>query len=130
MIRTAERFSEVPNAKWRFMKLVHLFIFFASLLIQAESANAACASSPHSTSLVSFALSSDAKKIAAASADGAVVLWDTKSGSRAELVSCHATPISTMVFSADSSMLAFGDTQGVTSVWNLYGYSLASQHGR
>jgi WD40 repeat protein len=118
-----------PNDKRCFMKLVH-FTIFVLLLIDAESATAACASSPHSTSLVSFTLNSDATKIAAAAADGTIVLWDAKSGSKIQLLECHSAPISTMAFSPDSSMLALGDAQGIVTLWDVFSNRLAHKFSR
>jgi hypothetical protein len=81
-----------------------LLLFFA-----CSVGFAACPSAQHLGDVRTFALSPDAKRIAALAEDGTLFWWDATTGTRAQLMDCLTNSISldrTIVFSPDSSRLA------------------------
>ena len=88
-----------------FLRSLHLLagiIFFSNLSL------AVCLGSSHQTSLVGYALSPDATRIAAIAEDGALFWWDVASGKRTQLAECIHPEVfdHPILFSPDSARLA------------------------
>jgi WD40 repeat protein len=72
--------------------------------------------------LMTFAASPNGKWIAAFTADGTLLLWDTETWHRRELISNYKVSLGAdgLAFSADSSRLAVGDGNGLIQILDAY----------
>lgn len=90
-------------------------VIYLMVLLSWVPLDAACLSGRHSNGLTAFALSPDGTKIAAAAADGTVLLWDVANGRRTTLVNCLVASV--ISFSPDSSQLAVADADGAIELF-------------
>jgi hypothetical protein len=95
--------------------LRHLPGLLVGIIFFAKLSSAVCPGSSHQTGLAGYALSPDAKRIAAIAKDGALFWWDAASGKRTKLLECVTTegfdhPI---LFGPDSDRLAIALGSGV-----------------
>jgi len=93
------------------MKLrpVHILGQLILSATMAGSCLAVCPSASHLGDLNSFALSPDAKRIAAVAEDGTLLWWDVETGKRTELLECtklRSLGETPLVFARDSARLA------------------------
>jgi WD40 repeat protein len=66
----------------------------------------------------SVAFSSDGKRLASASMDGTVKLWDTATGHETRTLAGHTGGVFTVVFSADGKRLASASLDQTVKVWD------------
>ena len=80
----------------------------------------------HSSSVLSIACSPCASKLASASDDFTVQLWDTQTGARMVTLIGHSSPVKSVLFSANGSRLASKSDDGVVCLWDSKGVRLAT----
>lgn len=88
---------------------------FLVVILFTSLCSAVCPESRHQTTIAAYALSPDAKRVAALSADGTLSKWDVASGKRTQLQECinHEFSRHPILFSPDSSNLAVEAGNGV-----------------
>ncbi|KAJ5107290.1 hypothetical protein N7456_003965 [Penicillium angulare] len=67
----------------------------------------------------SLALSSDGKRMAASSIDGAVKVWDTTTGSEVQNLNGHLYDVSSVAFSPDGQKIATASDDKAVKVWDV-----------
>ncbi len=110
------------NLIWRY-----LLRLLAGIIVFSNLSYGVCPGSPHQTTLVGYALSPDATRIAAIAYDGTLFWWDVASGKRTELMKCVSSegldpPI---LFSPDSKRIAVTDDSVVVVLDILIGKVIA-----
>jgi hypothetical protein len=71
----------------------------------------------HGAKVLCVAFSPDGRTVASAGADGAVRLWDCRTGDAVRRFVGHASPVHAIAFSADGKTLASADLDGGVRVW-------------
>ncbi|KAI0592755.1 WD40-repeat-containing domain protein [Biscogniauxia sp. FL1348] len=72
----------------------------------------------HQSGITRLALSPDGKKIASASSDGVVCLWDGVTGDRLCTTEAHGSDVTSLVFSNKTSYLVSVSIDGTAIVWD------------
>jgi WD40 repeat protein len=72
-----------------------------------------------STGVVDLAFSSDGSRLATASHDGTVRIWDPSSGEQLLILHGHDATVSSVAFSPDGSRLASVGVDGTVRIWAL-----------
>jgi eukaryotic-like serine/threonine-protein kinase len=75
--------------------------------------------SKHSAAVLDIAWSPDGKKIASASADKTVHIWNAKSKNPILIYRNHAKPVSAVAWSPDGSRIVSGSWDTTVQVWNV-----------
>jgi eukaryotic-like serine/threonine-protein kinase len=73
----------------------------------------------HSAAVLTIAWSPDGKKIASASADKTVHIWNATSKNPIVIYRNHSKPVTTVAWSPDGSRLASGSRDTTVQVWNV-----------
>src|SRR5262249_20339111 len=73
----------------------------------------------HRGEAIRVALSPDGQRLASASEDGAVKLWDLAAGQETRTLWGHARAVSALSFSPDGQRLASASYDGVVKVWDV-----------
>jgi WD40 repeat protein len=72
----------------------------------------------HSSSVYSVVFSHDSKKVASASGDKTIRIWDAETGECERELKGHSSYISSVVFSHDSKKVASGSDDETIRIWN------------
>ncbi|MBM3839996.1 MAG: hypothetical protein FJ398_18930 [Verrucomicrobia bacterium] len=72
----------------------------------------------HSAEVWSVAFSADGRRLASASWDQTVKVWDIATGQETLTLKGHAAPIVSVAFSADGTRLASAILDGTVKVWD------------
>jgi WD40 repeat protein len=72
----------------------------------------------HSREVTSVAFSHDSSKLASASSDKMVKVWDASSGACLQTLEGHSREVTSVAFSHDSSKLASASDDNTVKVWN------------
>ena len=73
----------------------------------------------HSSAVISVAFSHDSSKLASASYDKTVKVWDVSSGTCVQTLEGHSSAVRSVVFSHDSSKLASASDDNTVKVWDV-----------
>lgn len=68
---------------------------------------------------MSFAVFPDGDRIAVGAVDGAVTIWNMRSGAIKHMLLGHGFPIGSLELSRDGHTLASSDIEGSIQVWRL-----------
>ncbi len=72
----------------------------------------------HTDSVTSVAFSPEGKRLALASFDGTVKMWDATSGQEMLTLKGHTSVVRSVAFSADGKRLASASEDGTVKVWD------------
>ena len=72
----------------------------------------------HSGHVSSVAFSPDSARLASASGDGTVKIWDANSGECLQTLEGHSREVSSVAFSPDSARLASASWDGTVKIWD------------
>src|SRR5262249_55603014 len=72
----------------------------------------------HTEGVYSVSFSPDGKRLASASADRTVKVWDATSGQQARTLQGHTGTVSSVAFSPDGKRLASASQDGTVKVWD------------
>ncbi|KAF2177807.1 YVTN repeat-like/Quino protein amine dehydrogenase [Zopfia rhizophila CBS 207.26] len=72
----------------------------------------------HSSSVSSAAFSHDSARLASASGDRTVKIWDASSGACLQTLEAHSSYVSSVAFSHDSTRLASASDNGTIKIWD------------
>ncbi|MCE0446636.1 WD40 repeat domain-containing protein [Streptomyces tricolor] len=72
----------------------------------------------HIDAVTALAFSPDGDTLATGSEDGALFLWDARTGKRRATFTGHIEGINSLAFSPDGVLLAAGGEDGTTRLWN------------
>jgi hypothetical protein len=112
--RAQELLDEVPAEpaglrqwEWRYLK--------------RRFAGSYCTLYGHTDAVASVTFSGDGLRLASASADGTVKVWDARSGAELLTLRGHGGPVSSVSFSADGRRIATASGDGTVKVWDARG---------
>jgi WD40 repeat protein len=72
----------------------------------------------HSDSVTSVAFSHDSTRLASASRDRTVKIWDASSGACLQTLEGHSGPVKSVAFSHDSTRLASASCDSTVKIWD------------
>src|SRR6185295_5512930 len=72
----------------------------------------------HTAPVFSVAFSKDGKRLASASFDHTIKLWDVSSGKVSRTLTGHRTKVLTLAWRSDGRTLASGSVDGVVQLWD------------
>ena len=72
----------------------------------------------HTSRVTAVVFSPDGKRIASASNDETVRLWDTATGAALQTLKGHTRSVSTVAFSRDGQLVASASYDGTVRVWD------------
>lgn len=73
----------------------------------------------HTAPVISVSFSPDGTRLATASADKSVKLWDAETGQELKTFNGHTNAVGRVVFSSDGTRLASGSFDGTAKIWDL-----------
>lgn len=73
----------------------------------------------HFAPVTDLAFHPDGTRIATASKDGSVSLWDSFSGEQVLILQGHTRPVTSVAFSPDGALLASGSEDGTVRLWDV-----------
>jgi WD40 repeat protein len=73
----------------------------------------------HTGNVIAVAFSPDGRRLASASADGTVKVWNTADGHQLYHCRGHTGAVTSVVFSPDGNTLVSGSADGTVKVWNV-----------
>ena len=115
--------------RWPFFLLIGLALLLIGMLFIGPSTDIAFLQhfftapkhftySGHGDYVSALAWSPDGKRIASASGDHSVQVWDASDGSHALIYRGHNVDVSALAWSPDGRYLASGDIDGSAQIWN------------